>query len=879
MYKYDISVIIPVYNNEKYIEECVESIVHQEYDLNKIQIILINDGSNDNSLKICENLAKKYKQILLINQKNQGVSIARNNGIKAAEGKYIMFLDSDDFISENAIKELIEFFDKHYEEVDLVAYPLYNYYNDTKKIKKLKRYSLLFDDTRIYDLQKEYYAIQPTVNIVIKNRRENNQLFDTNIFFHEDIKYNVGILYEKRKIGYVDSAKYYYRKYGNSTTNIKDNPLYTFEQYTSIFNDLLDTYKDENGKSLKYVQAVLLNTLRWRLEQDKLYPYAMDRHKALDIIKSLFRKIDNDVIINDKQMNKYHKMYLIGLKEEEKYIYDNNNYQNAIFSINDKNNILLIEDTIEVVLNRFKVINSKINILGYLKSPLLQYCESELYVEYINNDNKTLEEKIELSDSNASHFRTNIKVANFKKFELQVDIHKIKNFKFKVLINKKMLPITFFFNKWVPFNEKIENNKIYANGYKIQFENDEFQIIKATTGMKIKDFILDINRYAKIDNKINIYRTLALITRRKNKKIWLYYDRVGVIDNAYYQFKNDINKKDNIKKYYVWDGNLEEAKSKFSKKEMKNVIKYGSYKHKLLYLNSDKILTAFSSIQEYCPLHKRFRFYKDILKYQLVYLQHGILHAHLLKMYSKEFAPIDKFVVSTEFEKNNLINKYNYSENDLIPVGMPRLDEGNKAGEAKNKIIYAPSWREYLIGKAVDRKRAININKFVKSKYYIQIMKFLTDQKLNEVLKKQNMKLEFKIHPIFTDYKECFKKAENDNISVSIGQVNLDEYKVFITDFSSYQFDFVKLERPLIYFVPDMDEFKSGLHSYREIDLPYEDAFGKLCLTGEELVDELIEVINRDCIASPKYKERMEKFFYKVDNRKDKLYEALKKDS
>ena len=92
MYKYDMSIIIPVYNNEKYIEKCIESIMVQEYDLNKIQVIIINDGSKDNSLKVCQDLSKKYKQIKLIDQKNQGASVARNNGIKVAEGKYIMFL-------------------------------------------------------------------------------------------------------------------------------------------------------------------------------------------------------------------------------------------------------------------------------------------------------------------------------------------------------------------------------------------------------------------------------------------------------------------------------------------------------------------------------------------------------------------------------------------------------------------------------------------------------------------------------------------------------------------------------------------------------------------------------------------------------------------
>lgn len=82
-------------------------------------------------------------------------------------------------------------------------------------------------------------------------------------------------------------------------------------------------------------------------------------------------------------------------------------------------------------------------------------------------------------------------------------------------------------------------------------------------------------------------------------------------------------------------------------KERKYVVKFGSFKHKLLFLNSDKILTSFSSLQEFVPFYKKFMYYRDILKYEVIYLQHGVLHAKLLKMYGKQYTPIDKFVISS----------------------------------------------------------------------------------------------------------------------------------------------------------------------------------------------------------------------------------------
>ena len=101
-----VSVIIPIYNAERFIKACVESVMSQTF--TNIEIILVNDGSTDNSLLICEELAKSANNIFVINQKNSGVSFARNVGIKHAKGKYITFLDADDKLTENAIKALVD---------------------------------------------------------------------------------------------------------------------------------------------------------------------------------------------------------------------------------------------------------------------------------------------------------------------------------------------------------------------------------------------------------------------------------------------------------------------------------------------------------------------------------------------------------------------------------------------------------------------------------------------------------------------------------------------------------------------------------------------------------------------------------------------------
>ena len=102
-----ISVIVPVYNVEEYLEECLESIRQQTF--TDIEVILVNDGSTDGSRKICEQYCEKDSRFRLINQENQGQSVARNRGVKESVGQYIMFVDSDDVINTSVLEVLLPY--------------------------------------------------------------------------------------------------------------------------------------------------------------------------------------------------------------------------------------------------------------------------------------------------------------------------------------------------------------------------------------------------------------------------------------------------------------------------------------------------------------------------------------------------------------------------------------------------------------------------------------------------------------------------------------------------------------------------------------------------------------------------------------------------
>lgn len=116
--EFKFSIVMPIYNVEEYLENAINSVINQTIGFeNNIQLILVNDGSPDNSDEICKKYKEKYPEnIVYVIKENGGISSARNEGFKHAKGKYINFLDSDDMWDKNAFKKVYSFFEKHYEK-------------------------------------------------------------------------------------------------------------------------------------------------------------------------------------------------------------------------------------------------------------------------------------------------------------------------------------------------------------------------------------------------------------------------------------------------------------------------------------------------------------------------------------------------------------------------------------------------------------------------------------------------------------------------------------------------------------------------------------------------------------------------------------------
>jgi glycosyltransferase involved in cell wall biosynthesis len=225
-YKYKFSVIIPIYNVEEYIEETIISVIHQSIGFkNNIQMILVNDGSPDNSEEICLKYAEKYPEnIKYIKKENGGVSSARNLGIDYIEGKYVNFLDSDDKWEKTAFKKVYDFFEENYDEIDSVSCPLEYFEAMTGMGHPL---NFKFDANKVIDIHEDYNQVQlHAASSFYKAEVAREHRFDSNLKYGEDIKFITEIILNKEKFGVVSNTSYLYRKRLSETSALQNRKPY-----------------------------------------------------------------------------------------------------------------------------------------------------------------------------------------------------------------------------------------------------------------------------------------------------------------------------------------------------------------------------------------------------------------------------------------------------------------------------------------------------------------------------------------------------------------------------------------------------------------------------------------------------------------------------
>ena len=286
----DISIIVPAYNAEKYIEKCLNSLINQTKE--ELEFIIINDGSTDHTEEVVKSF--KDKRIQYFKNKNQGIGKTRNFGISKAKSKYIMFLDSDDYLEKRACEEMYQKAEN--DSLDVVICDFYKEY-DNGSIEEIRTSS--FENASLKenpDIITEYlcpWAKLYTRKLITENK----------IRFPEDLKYEdapfvIEALTCAKKIGKVDECLNYYLIHGNSETTVRDRRCFDI---IKIVDRIRKTTKDKKylkEKIDKLTVRILTNyTIQQRMQQDKKV--------GMEFIEKAFAYLEKEV--PDYKSKKYYQ--------------------------------------------------------------------------------------------------------------------------------------------------------------------------------------------------------------------------------------------------------------------------------------------------------------------------------------------------------------------------------------------------------------------------------------------------------------------------------------------------------------------------------------------------------------------------------------------
>lgn len=761
------TIVSAVYNVAPYLDEFIQSVVQQRLDFEtNIEIILVDDGSPDNSKEVIQNWIKKYpRNIFYVHKKNGGQSSARNLGLKYVKTEWVTFIDPDDFLDVNYFY--------------LIDNTLENNKDIGVAITKFKLYKEKFGT--FHDGFQTDFCFTKPIRIVEASDLEDcvqfsssSSLYKTSVIQQagiqfdtrltasfEDTKFFYEYLYSIRdkKVAYIKDALYYYRLRADesSSSNGQWNKKAKYQQFFEFgLLKVAELFENKNGKIPAFIQRLILFSIipylqvatisRNRIEK------VLNEHEInglLDNIRECLKYVDNDVL-------------------ENFYTPPGNHFWiSAIF------NYFRPKDTY-----RHRVYVNKVDTNGH-RVYLRFYGSPNVSYRMLVNDQFTPPESLKKFTHNI--FNDSL----IDEFNICYSIPEGTRLKFE--IDGRNAPI------YTDFKLLNEEDVDFYQGYN-----------KKESSLKEVGIFVDAGLKAD-DNAEHLYRAWYI-----KKKSVLPFDSYYLLDKG--------NKKH-------WD-RLEAEGFK--------LLDINSLKAVYLLKNAKYIFSSYlpGHLNQWVTQHN-FKFQK------FIFLQHGVMTSNLSKPFNASYSQIYKMVISTGFEKEEIISdKYNYifHKYDLIESGIPRLDNlftkakkykgGRKRALGKNKkILVCPTWRSRF--NTLNLKQEKNVLEFLSSEYMKNWMNFLNSDFLKSNIDKGRFEIVFCPHVNFYNLLK-----ENDLLDKVYGDINdkvkilnpedisyqnlFMDYDLLITDYSSLHFDFATLRKPVIYFQFDQKEFYGVSHAYQK---------------------------------------------------------------
>ena len=579
-FDYLFAVVMAVYNTENYLHKSIESVINQTIGFkDNIQLILVNDGSQDSSADILNEYRESYPEnITVVSQINQGQAHARNNGFEHVRAKYVNFLDSDDYLDNNAFKEAYEFFECHYTETDIVSMPIMFFEKEEGDHMLNNKYIT----SRVIDLVNDPNNPQLHSNSAIfKSDVFGKYRFATNIVSSEDVVVINKILLEKKTLGVINTANYNYRKrHDESSTLDKVSGMKEFfiDKLRDYYLHLFDYALKKEGSVPSFLKYTLAYDLQWVLKEDLVLLSKQEQSEFWFYLNEVLSYIDEEMILNNIYIrNEYTRDFFLSVKRQDfhsefskviKKDADGNRFQQEIVQLKTGDHILGDLSIHKFWLDIVDLRDDCLNISGSLSS-------------YFDMDHLSIEGVKYLDTVPLDRFRAkyvkytkkphitylSIPFQNVFNFDLKIPIESNEHSKIKIQVNYHRdgdntnfaQDNVLSFNLGLSFasHVKLSLSSFYKanDNYIVNLKHNTFYIspsskeaVKALEKQNIA--FLEQESAEESGRKLDDYREIISLRKEylsrypnfsfksRNKEIYLFQDRIDVADdNAYHLFK------------------------------------------------------------------------------------------------------------------------------------------------------------------------------------------------------------------------------------------------------------------------------------------------------------------------------------------------------
>ncbi len=857
MDQFKFSVVIAAYNSDLWISKTINSLINQTLDFEKnIQIIIVNDASTDKTGQICQGFKAKYPKNIkyIVNEKNLGPSATRNIGLKQASGKYINFLDSDDYVSSTTFRSILNFFNKYYKEVDLVSIPIY-FFGGKKGEHPL---NFKYNKDKIVNLFENPNHIQlSSSSCFFKSEAIGDLKFDENISVSEDVIFINQLLLKNPNIGLCIGGKYYYRKRDDKSSLIDNSSLnkeYFNNRAQHYFKFLIDKSIEMYGEVPLFIQYTIMYDLQWLFGISSVNNILtiVELKQLRKQLYEIMQYIDDEVIFQQEDMTDILKANVISFK------YKNNPKKHPELEKTVTKKLKLNTVYIDV----FEIVNDELYILGNLPTMLNNRVEV-----YLNDEKLELNE---LKFPQRDKYCLSYKYGTNYSFEVEIPLEKQNEYeiKFKTPNNVDLFidfsrPCNFSrvvgYAKTKDYLSYLEDNKIITKQKRnIEWIKKEFKALYSMLKKREKGYKTGI--------PIRLMYLFAY-PFMKNKRIWLFMDLPAMADDNGRQIFTYAKDKDpHIKKYFVLK---KDSKDLEDIKKIGDVLYYKSIKHRFIGLYAEKIITSHPDNNIIYPFWGNYPFFAGLLKSSTIFLQHGITKDNVsswLNEYDKHLA---MFLTVSKLEYKSIFKyPYNYKKEVVKLLGFPRFDKLKKEEDSR-QILIMPSWRRYLKFKSNE----VVLN----SEFFKRFNSLINNEKLIESAKKYNYEIVFKPHPNVYDFIDLFDRNEYVRIDYEHEKYQkvFNHGSLLITDYSSVAFDFAYLKKPVLYYHYSRDYHFNLKESYFDYETM---GFGEVCRNEDELVDFIVEYMKNNCQLKEEYEKRIKAYFLFGDqNNSMRVYDAIRR--